>query len=62
MDAMSGESADGELERLVLGLIPVAKTRVVNAAERSPETFAEELWTLASLYVIRENLTEKTVK
>jgi len=53
---MSGESIDAELQRLVLGLIPIAKARVVDSAKRSPETFAEELWTLAGLYVISANL------
>ena len=46
---MSSESVDAELERLIRSLIPIAKARVIQAAERSPETFAEELWTLASL-------------
>jgi hypothetical protein len=58
MDAMSNESIDAELEKLVLRLIPIAKARVVDATKRSPETFAEELWTLAGLYVISANLED----
>ncbi|MDV3244765.1 MAG: hypothetical protein LYZ66_06300 [Nitrososphaerales archaeon] len=54
---MSSEDIDAELERLVHRLIPVAKARAIHSARRSPETFAEELGTLASLYVIRANLT-----
>ena len=57
-DAMSSESVDAELERLIRSLIPIAKARVIHAAERSPETFAEELWTLASLYTVSLNLTD----
>lgn len=53
---MSGTNPNAELQKLVLGLIPVAKARVLTAAERSPESFAEELWTLAGLYVIAANI------
>ena len=56
--AMSSENLDAELERLIRSLIPIAKARVIQAAERSPETFAEELWTLASLYTVSLNLTD----
>ena len=55
---MSSESVDAELERLIRSLIPIAKARVIQAAERSPETFAEELWTLASLYTVSLNLAD----
>lgn len=57
-DAMSRESVDAELERLIRSLIPIAKARVIHATERSPETFSEELWTLAGLYTISLNLTD----
>ena len=55
---MSSESVDAELERLIRSLIPIAKARVIQAAERSSETFAEELWTLAGLYTVSLNLTD----
>lgn len=41
----SGEREDAELRTLVRRLIPVVKTRVLRAAERSPETLTEEIWT-----------------
>jgi len=59
MDAMSSESVDAELERLIRSLIPIAKDRVIHAARRSPETFAEELWTLAGLYTVSLNLANR---
>ncbi len=55
---MSSEDTDVELEQLVRRLIPVAKARVLHSSKRSPETFAEELGTLANLYVIRANVAE----
>jgi len=55
---MSSESIDAELQRLIRGLIPIAKARVIHAAKRSPETFAEELWILAGLYTVSLNLAD----
>jgi len=48
---------DDELRELAERLIPLAKGRVIHSSRLSPETFAEELGALASLYVIRENLS-----
>lgn len=53
----SGEDHGAELRQLVSRLIPVAKARAIRAAELSPETFAEELWTLGALYIISGNLS-----
>lgn len=55
---MSSENEDDELERLVRGLIPIAKARVLKSAERSPENFGEEVWTLAGLYTIATRLKD----
>jgi hypothetical protein len=53
---LSSEEIDAELKRLVQGLIPIVKGRVLLSSLRSPENFQEELGTLASLYAIRANL------
>jgi len=49
---MSSENVDSDLKQLVRRLIPIAKARALYAAELSPETFSEEIWTLAALYGI----------
>jgi len=38
--------------------IGTATARVIPAAKRSPETFAEELWTLAGLDTVSLNLAD----
>jgi hypothetical protein len=52
----SEERADAELRTLIRRMIPVVKTRAMRAADRSPETFTEEIWTLAALYTVSANL------
>ncbi len=50
------ESIDTELSRIIEELLPIVKVRVTRSIRRSPENLVQELETLASLYVIRENL------
>jgi hypothetical protein len=50
------EDTDLRLRRIVDVLIPVVKARMLLSWRLSPETFVQELETLASLYVVRRNL------
>ena len=55
----SEEKEDADLKKLINGLIPVVRSRTLRAPDISPETFTEEIWTLAALYVIRANLSQE---
>ena len=52
----SEEKEDVDLRKLINGLIPVVRSRCLRAPDISPETFTEEIWTLAALYTILANL------
>jgi hypothetical protein len=54
----SEEREDADLRKLVDSLIPIVRSRTLRAPDVSPETFTEEIWTLAALYTVRANLTE----
>lgn len=55
----SEEKEDADLRKLINGLIPIVRSRSLRAPDISPETFTEEIWTLAALYVIQANLVKE---
>jgi len=55
----SEEREDADLRKLINDLIPIVRSRSLRALGISPETFTEEIWTLAALYVIQANLTKE---
>ena len=60
MGTMSSEEReDADPRKLINGLIPIVRSRSLRAPDIFSETFTEEVWTLAALYVIWANLSKE---